>query len=231
VTKLAPDAGGAVTLAYSTYLGGGCDDDIGLGIAVNSAGAAYVTGETRSEDFPTQDPFQTDSGDFSSDAFVSRVLSSGTAGTGNDADCDGVPDDLDNCPTVANPGQQDNDGDGLGNVCDATPDGSPAPDPGGGGGGGEGGDTTAPNTTITKGPKAKSKKKKTTFEFSADEPGASFECSLDGAAFAPCSSPLATKVKKKPKKHSFQVRAKDAAGNTDPTPASQTWKVKKKKKK
>jgi hypothetical protein len=31
--------------------------------------------------------------------------------------------------------------------------------------------------------------------------------------------------------HTFQVRATDAAGNTDPTPATQSWKVKKKKKK
>ncbi len=27
----------------------------------------------------------------------------------------------------------------------------------------------------------------------------------------------------------FEVRATDAAGNTDPTPATQSWKVKKKK--
>ena len=43
VTKLNPDTGGAMTLAYSTYLGG-TDDDIAEGIAVDSAGAAYVTG-------------------------------------------------------------------------------------------------------------------------------------------------------------------------------------------
>ena len=30
--------------------------------------------------------------------------------------------------------------------------------------------------------------------------------------------------------HTFQVRATDAAGNVDPTPATQSWKVKKKKK-
>ena len=103
--------------------------------------------------------------------------------------------------------------------------------PGGGGGAGEPVDTDPPETTITKGPKKKSKKKKAAFEFSASEPGASFECSLDGALFAPCVSPLKLKVKKKPKKHSFRVRAQDAAGNADATPAEQTWKVKKKKKK
>jgi hypothetical protein len=31
-------------------------------------------------------------------------------------------------------------------------------------------------------------------------------------------------------KHTFEVRAVDAAGNVDPTPASDTWKRKKKKK-
>ena len=41
VTKLSP-AGN--TLAYSTYLGGS-NDDFGDGIAVDAAGAAYVTGD------------------------------------------------------------------------------------------------------------------------------------------------------------------------------------------
>jgi hypothetical protein len=43
-----------------------------------------------------------------------------------DDDADGVDDGADNCPGVANPGQADNDGDGLGNACDPTPDGPPA---------------------------------------------------------------------------------------------------------
>ena len=38
-----------------------------------------------------------------------------------DADGDGVPDDSDNCPADANPGQEDADGDGAGDVCDACP--------------------------------------------------------------------------------------------------------------
>ena len=41
------------------------------------------------------------------------------AATGEaDADADGVADDVDNCPTVANVDQADSDGDGAGNVCD-----------------------------------------------------------------------------------------------------------------
>jgi hypothetical protein len=38
----------------------------------------------------------------------------------SDEDGDGVPDETDNCPKVANPDQADTDGDGVGNVCDDT---------------------------------------------------------------------------------------------------------------
>lgn len=38
-----------------------------------------------------------------------------------DLDCDGVPDGSDNCPTVANPGQENEDGDRFGDVCDPCP--------------------------------------------------------------------------------------------------------------
>jgi len=41
-----------VILAQSTYLGGS-GDDVGFGIAVDSAGSAYVTGDTASANFPT----------------------------------------------------------------------------------------------------------------------------------------------------------------------------------
>jgi len=38
-----------------------------------------------------------------------------------DADGDTIPDAADNCPLVANPGQEDGDSDGRGNVCDNCP--------------------------------------------------------------------------------------------------------------
>jgi hypothetical protein len=107
-------------------------------------------------------------------------------------------------------------------VADCTPP-SPGPDPGSG-------DTNPPDTTITEKPKDKTKSKTATFAFISSEAGSTFDCSLDGkATFKPCTSPLKVKVKKG--KHSFAVQATDAAGNTDPTPATDSWKVKKKKKK
>jgi hypothetical protein len=49
VTKLAPSG---AALGYSTFLGGSGLDN-GAGIAVDGAGAAYVTGLSNSADFPT----------------------------------------------------------------------------------------------------------------------------------------------------------------------------------
>jgi hypothetical protein len=94
--------------------------------------------------------------------------------------------------------------------------------------GGGGGDVIAPETTLTRGPPAKTKKKKATFTFTSSEANARFQCRLDGGAFAACSSPdTLTGLKKG--KHTFSVRAIDLAGNVDGTPATQSWKIKKKR--
>jgi hypothetical protein len=45
-----------------------------------------------------------------------------------DSDGDGVADNIDNCPLVANPDQLDTDGDGIGNACDPDDDGDGIPD-------------------------------------------------------------------------------------------------------
>ncbi|MFZ2471216.1 MAG: SBBP repeat-containing protein [Methanothrix sp.] len=72
VTKLNP-AGN--TLVYSTYLGGS-SANYGFDIAVDSNGNAYVTGDTVSTDFPTQNPYQsTLAGNY--DVFVTKLNPAG----------------------------------------------------------------------------------------------------------------------------------------------------------
>jgi len=89
VTKL--DSAGN-TLLYSTYLGGSSSTDIGHAIVIDSAGDAYVAGETSSSNFPTTtDAIQPARASSNSDAFVSVLNPAGTAllyssylgGTGN----------------------------------------------------------------------------------------------------------------------------------------------------
>jgi hypothetical protein len=84
-------------------------------------------------------------------------------------------------------------------------------------------DTVAPQTTIDSAPPTRTMSTGATFTFSS-ESGATFECALDAAAFATCTSPrhftgLAAG------RHEFRVRAKDAAGNTDATPVSHSWTI------
>jgi hypothetical protein len=89
-----------------------------------------------------------------------------------------------------------------------------------------------PTATITQAPKdkvkTKKKKKKATYEFSANEPGVTFNCVLDGKQeFKACTSPLTVKVKRG--KHTFSVTATDAGGNAG-APATDDFKIKRKKK-
>jgi Beta-propeller repeat len=82
VTKLNPAGSG---LVYSTYLGGvgvqdpAADGDGGLGLAVDTAGSAYITGQTNSSDFPTTPgAFQTTNGGGESDTFVTKLNATGS---------------------------------------------------------------------------------------------------------------------------------------------------------
>jgi uncharacterized repeat protein (TIGR01451 family) len=80
-----------------------------------------------------------------------------------------------------------------------------------------GADTTEPDTTVTSGPSGTHHSRTATFGFAASEP-ATFTCSLDGSAWSPCTSP-ATYDGLTAGWHTFRVRASDAVGNTDSTPA------------
>ncbi|MCK4822109.1 SBBP repeat-containing protein [bacterium] len=70
VTKIDTTQSGIASLIYSTYLGG-ADADYSGGIAVDSSGNAYVTGDTDSTDFPILNQYQTDQG--SGDVFVTKL--------------------------------------------------------------------------------------------------------------------------------------------------------------
>jgi Tol biopolymer transport system component len=74
VAKLSPDGS---ALVYSTNLGGTQEDE-GRGIAVDETGAAYVTGSTNSQDFPTT-PGAFDRTESSVDAFVAKLTPDGSA--------------------------------------------------------------------------------------------------------------------------------------------------------
>lgn len=70
-------------LLYATYLGGSGDDEV-TGIAV-TGGSAYITGFTRSADFPTRNPLPADAGGscgkpaaITGQAFVARLNQTGT---------------------------------------------------------------------------------------------------------------------------------------------------------
>jgi hypothetical protein len=83
----------------------------------------------------------------------------------------------------------------------------------------------APETAIDSGPDPLLASSSTTagFSFSANPAtGATFECALDGAAFATCTTPI---VGLADGTHTYQVRASNIGG-TDPTPATRTWNVK-----
>ena len=68
ITKLDPT--GSV-LVYSTYLGGSAADEA-LGIAIDSAGNAYVTGDTASTDFPKANAYQTSLAG-TQNAFIAKI--------------------------------------------------------------------------------------------------------------------------------------------------------------
>jgi hypothetical protein len=82
--------------------------------------------------------------------------------------------------------------------------------------------TQAPETTITWAPFAWTNRTTEKVAFTSPAAGATFECQLDGAAYAACTSPKSLAVANGA--HTVNVRAL-AAGVYDPTPATTTFSV------
>ncbi|MEA2273191.1 MAG: hypothetical protein QOI98_1899, partial [Solirubrobacteraceae bacterium] len=85
-------------------------------------------------------------------------------------------------------------------------------------------DLTAPQTTLVGGPSGLTGRRTGRFAFVSSERGSRFQCRLDGGAFKPCSSPKVY-TGLKDGRHTFRVRAIDAAGNVDPSPAVRAWQI------
>jgi alpha-tubulin suppressor-like RCC1 family protein len=85
-------------------------------------------------------------------------------------------------------------------------------------------DATPPDTAITVKPGSFTATSAGTFSFTSPDPTATFECSLDSSAYATCSNPY-NFSSLADGSHTFSARAKDPAGNADPTPASYSWTI------
>ena len=85
-------------------------------------------------------------------------------------------------------------------------------------------DATAPDTGIVAGPAGPTNDNTPVFEFSASEAGSTFQCRIAPAAFASCSNPYTVPAQGEGA-HTLEVRAVDAAGNVDASPASRTFTV------
>jgi len=90
-------------------------------------------------------------------------------------------------------------------------------------------DTTPPSSTISSGPASSTNSRSAVFSFSGTDdvtPGnnISFQCQLDNQAYTACTSPT-TYGGLSVGSHTFRVKGTDVAGNTETTPASQTWTV------
>jgi hypothetical protein len=76
IVKINPGLRGPASVVYATYLGGS-GSDMGLGIKVDKAGAAYITGRTNSKDFPVtsgaMQPFSRGGGE----AFLTKLSPDG----------------------------------------------------------------------------------------------------------------------------------------------------------
>jgi hypothetical protein len=250
VSTISPGGG---QLLFSTFLGG-ADIDVATGVAVDST-AVYVAGTTFSADFPTAGGIEGD--DLDEDGFVTKLvtkpylettIAAGPAEGAAIADptptfefsATGAPagyecrfDGAAFAP-CASPFTAAGLGDGDhafevraidGRLTDPTPAAR-----------GFAVDTTAPNTHITKWPKAKQRRLKgkhrrveLKFAWDSGDRDATYECRFDKAEYKRCDSPKRKKLDRG--KHTLRVRATDALGNREADPVVRKLEVKKAKKK
>jgi hypothetical protein len=154
---------------------------------------------------------------------------------GAPADPAGIPDAMalrrtiaPGCPTLLEPG--DDTDNSAADFADAFPNPRPnsiAPaehpcsspvESGGRGGGG------APQTGFRRRPPKRTRDRTPTFRFGSNRAGSTFECKLDRKPFHACHSPYTTR-RLSFGRHRLRVRARDRAGNVDPSPASYSFRV------
>jgi Bacterial TSP3 repeat/Right handed beta helix region len=177
---------------------------------------------------------------------ASRVVQRPLLRPGADADGDGLVNRAESRQTQTNPREFDTDGDGFGDGTEvaagsnpldprSTPVGPPAPtdlvlSPAGSQPGASGTpalpapDVTPPNTMINSGPSGVTTETSASFAFTSTEAGSTFQCSLDSGSWTTCISPKAYSGLAVGS-HAFSVKATDAAGNADASPATRGWTV------
>jgi hypothetical protein len=86
-------------------------------------------------------------------------------------------------------------------------------------------DTTPPDTSIATKPSDPGNSSTVAFTYTSSEPGSTFQCKLDAAAFSACPSSGIAYSGLGEGQHTFQVRAIDGSENVDPSPAGYTFNV------
>jgi hypothetical protein len=85
-------------------------------------------------------------------------------------------------------------------------------------------DVTPPDTHLHTHTARLTAGRRAVFELHASEARSTFACRLDGHPWAACRSPKVYR-RLEAGRHTFRVRAIDAAGNADPTPAVWRWRI------